>query len=135
MRHSKPQALLFYRLYYFLSKLPPPGCAGDYVTGNYFERSHWDPETCFPAALASPVNITGSQPICFRLSTMICASLRMVSFKAMPLRKTPCHGWGGWRGAPCVAFYLLCCTLLVLLCVVLTLRSERIVREIVATVN
>ena len=33
MRHIKPQALHFYRLYIFLSKLPPPGCAGDNVIG------------------------------------------------------------------------------------------------------
>ena len=33
MRHNNSQALHFYRLYRFSSsKLPPPGCAGDYVS-------------------------------------------------------------------------------------------------------
>ena len=41
MRHIKPQALHFYRLYMFsLLKLPPPGCAGDYVNYHVFEPAN-----------------------------------------------------------------------------------------------
>ena len=43
MRRIKPQSLHFYRLYmfFFLWKLPPPGCAGDYVIHIHtFHASH-----------------------------------------------------------------------------------------------